>query len=163
MARVFQGKGGLLVVDDQYGPVIISTFIGHTDVDGAGWHERVHLELIRKHSQGQKRVVSISDATQARRPSAEARKFWAESAKRTSEASEEMVLATLVVINNPVIRGAITAIGWMSEAVRAVEPFSTLNAAIAEARARLAGAGFVAPDIPDPYVLPLEVSRQPGR
>jgi len=70
------------------------------------------------------------------------------------EETKRAMLGTFVVVQSAVLRGAMTAIGWLSEGARAIETFKTVEEAIAEAKRRLGGAGItVAP--PVPYRLPV--------
>ncbi len=61
-----------------------------------------------------KPVICISDARFASH-SAEQRKLWAEWTAETIEADKKQcVLATVVMLDNPLLRGALTALNWLT-------------------------------------------------
>jgi hypothetical protein len=51
------------------------------------------------------------------------------------------MLGNFVVIDSPILRGALTAIDWLCHEGRRIEYFSTLADAVAVANLRLAAAG----------------------
>jgi hypothetical protein len=144
---------GRVVFDDRYAPLLIATFFGEMGLDSAEWFERTHTRALHRQIALGSKVVSISDATRSERPSPEVRRFWAENTQNSPPAVKAAMLGTFVVIDSAILRGAMTAIGWLSEEARAIEPFRTVDDAIAEAVRRLDGAGFSV-SVPRSYSLP---------
>jgi len=154
MPEVRQSTKGAVVVDDRYAPLIIVTFLGETDLTLAKWFEDVHRRIILSHGVQGRRILSIADATRSVKPTPELRRFWAEMSERTTPAMKEATLATFLVVNSALIRGAITAISWMSPSLRDLESFATIDVAMNEAFQRLARAGTPVQKLSSPYQLP---------
>jgi hypothetical protein len=154
MPEVRQSARGAIVIDDRYAPLIITTFLGETDLVLGKWFEEAHKKIILNHGVQGRRVLSIADATLAVKPTPDMRRFWAELSDRTTPTMKEATLATFLVVSNPLIRGAITAISWMSPSLRDLESFATIDLAIREAFQRLARAGTPIVSLAEPYQLP---------
>ena len=131
---------------------------GKSGLDAAKWHNELQREELDALAAKGQKLISISDATQAERPSPEVRKYWAESLAETTPERDAATLATYVVINSAVMRGVMTAIGWLSERARAIKSVSSLSDAIRDALADLDAAGIPRPAglDPDSYTPPAE-------
>lgn len=136
-----------IMVDDRYLPLIISTFMGRADVEAAKWHmetqNRIMLEAARKG----RRVVAISDSTRSDRPDAEARKYWADSMSQTPDTIRGATLGNIVVVNSVLIRGALTAIGWLNPKAKELVTVATLQQGIEMGLELLDKAGIARPAI----------------
>ncbi len=149
-----------IIIDDRYLPLLISTFHGKTEVAAANWHSEVNAKIGLEAARRGLRLVNISDATRSERPDADARKAWAESTERQPAAVRDATLATFVVVTSPLIRGAITAIGWVNPKLASLETFPTLTQAIEEGLRRLERDGQRVPTIdPHAYEPPDEKAR----
>lgn len=159
MVKVGQFSQGRIVFDARYSPLLISTFFGKCDLEAAKWHtDLINQATLQAAKRGQ-RVITISDATHSDRPTAEARKFWADNMSTGSATVQAATLGTYVVFTSAVVRGALTAIGWLNPEVKKIETFGTLPDAILAALRRLAKERLPAPDLqPEGYQLPREES-----
>lgn len=162
MVAINEGKKGVVIVDNRYAPLIVSTFSGEVELDQGLWYERVSLELIGREATAGRRVVSIHDASRVTRTSAEMRRFWADMSARNSATLESRTLASVVVVSNALMRGVLTAVGWMNPKVAALKLFPTLDAAVADAQKLLQAAGTPVTIPPGGYQLPQQRSIAPG-
>lgn len=154
MPEVRQTARGAIVIDDRYAPIVISTFLGETDLELGHWYADTHKKVLLAHAAHGRRIVSISDASAAVKPTPEMRKFWADLSNNATEGMRGANLATFLVVNSPILRGAITAIGWLSPSLRDLESFSTIDEALREAMVRLMKAGLPLPKMSGGYQLP---------
>jgi hypothetical protein len=154
MVEINEGTQGTIVVDDRYAPLIVSTFLGEVDLSQGLWYERIVLGVITREATGGRRVVSVHDASRATRTTAEMRQFWADMSARNAATMESRTLANLVVVTNPLMRGVITAVGWMNPKVASLKIFPTLDAATTDALRLLREAGTPAALPPGGYRLP---------
>lgn len=162
MVDVNEGKKGVVIVDNRYVPLIVSTFIGEVELDQGLWYERVTLELIAREAQAGRRVVSIHDASRVTKTSADMRRFWAEMSARNSATLESRTLANVVVVTNALMRGVLTAVGWMNPRVASLKLFPSLDAAVAASQKLLQAAGTPVTIPPGGYQLPHQGSIPPG-
>ncbi len=131
--------------DDSHLPVLIVTFMGTTNLQACEWFGARYGEVLEAaHARGEK-VVSISDASRANRPPPEVRRFFAEWMGTIPDHLNEATLASIAVITNPLMRGAMTAIGWINEDVRDVVSVPSLEQGIERAMAMLDAAGVPRP------------------
>lgn len=156
MLQRHEFSSGLVLHDARYSPVLISTWIGRSDLDAARWHASIERAAVTAAVRSGTRVVSISDATRAERPAPEVRKFWAEHVDSNPAELSDANLATFVVVASPLMRGVMTAIGWMSERARAIESFPSLAVAVEAALERLDEHGIPRPaELSTEYRAPL--------
>jgi len=154
MPEIQRAHRGAVVIDDRYSPIIITTFLGETNLELGHWFAEAHKKIILSHAALGRRVVTINDATWAQKPSPEMRRFWAGMAEQSSESMKGATLATFLVVNSPILRGAITAIGWLTPALRDLESYSSVDDAIREGVARLQRADLPTPQLGGVYQLP---------
>jgi hypothetical protein len=154
------GSTGSVVIDDRYAPLIVATFVGEVDLPLGQWYEETSYRIILREAARGRRVVNIHDASRSTKAGPDMRKFWADMKRRTPPGVEAAVLANLLVITSAVMRGVITAVGWMNPEVAALKTFPSLDAALAEAGRLLVQAGtpFTLPA--GGYNLPREGARQ---
>jgi hypothetical protein len=140
----------VIYVEDKFFPVIIATWEGTADVGNcmafAAWHER---QVDRASREGA-RLISISDSAHAQRPPPTVRKFFAEWMARLESEPDDPTLAIIVVVTNALMRGALTAIGWVRPEVSEMVVVPDIGSAISNALALLASANYPAPAGLDP-------------
>jgi len=141
MPELKDGALGRVIIDDRYAPLIVSSFIGEVDLPLGEWYEETSHRLIRAQGKLGRRVVGIHDASQAGRSSPEMRKFWADMSRRAPKDIQSIVLSNLIVISSPMMRGVLTAVGWLNPEVAQLRIFPSLAAAIDDARQQLDKAG----------------------
>lgn len=163
MVKVGQFSQGRIVFDARYSPLIISTFFGKCDLEAARWHTDLINQVTLQAARRGQRVITISDASHSDRPTAEARKFWADNMSTGSATVQAATLGTYVVFSSAVVRGALTAIGWLNPEVKKIETFGTLPEAVHAAVRRFAKERLPAPELePEEYQLPHEDSSYTG-
>lgn len=74
------------------------------------------------------------------------RKYVAELTDRVPSAELERTVGAFVVIEGSMLRGALTALRWLSEKLMMVEPVASIDDALIAARARLAERGAIVSD-----------------
>ncbi len=105
-----------VIVDERYYPIMITTWIGNASKEAVDWFF-VHndRELARVIKEGQVHAM-LTDACAASRPDATAR---SQIAAKTNEVkarypeADALRAVSFVVLTNALIRGALTAVGWL--------------------------------------------------
>lgn len=137
-----QERGGsLAAVDDTHLPVLISTFRGHIELDMAQWHHRATSVILRHRHQLGQPIVYITDSRGMHVPSATVRKYWADIMKE-NEAMMNAMLGNFVVLDSPIMRGALTAIEWLTTLSRRIHYVATMEQAEVEANRCLSERGY---------------------
>ena len=144
-----QSNTMFVAFDERHAPIYITTFEGRLDLDAVVWHDTVATKAIQTALGQGRRVVHIVDARRVEVPHAQLRKHWA-ARLQESVGTLESMLGNFVVIDSPLLRGALTAIDWLSHEGRRVEYFSTLADAVAVANLRLTAVGSA----PTPFDAP---------
>jgi hypothetical protein len=130
--RVFDGDAEL-VLDDRLSPILIATWFGSpsaTTIDA--FHAWVDDRIAEARAQGE-HLVLINDSIDSGRLDAAARRKFAE-----HEFDTNVLIAVPTVITSSLIRGAVTAMGWMlGEKMKSVTTWKTLPDAFDHARTAL--------------------------
>jgi hypothetical protein len=96
-------------VDDTMWPLVVIRYNGpRTEAD---WHA-MFAAYDRMHTR-RERFATINDTTSSPLPSAVERSMIGEHAKRHEDATRRYLVATCMVIENAIMRGALTAIHWV--------------------------------------------------
>lgn len=142
--------------DDRYAPIYVTAWMGQTSLEAAKWGLELQGGGAREQLRRGGRMIAISDATHVERPTPEVRKYFAEHAEELARTTHGVLLSSYVVTANPLVRGVITAVGWMSETARGVKGVATMREAIERALRDLENAGIPRPSGLDPlsYQLP---------
>ena len=92
------------------------------------WHHKLHERAAREG----RRFYSISDASLAGRPSPEVRRLFADDVKARAEKTERPDEAEVssVVLTNRLLRGALTAIGWVAPSMKYLHTAGTMQEAL---------------------------------
>jgi hypothetical protein len=159
MALIHEGTDGVIVIDDRYAPVFISTFVGNTDPAGAKWFMKCQEELALRQVVLGRAVCTITDATRASSPSPEARRAWAETMRDQDRRVKDGSLPNVVVLSSALIRGALTAIGWLNPEIRDLKTVGTMTEALVLVRRAYEKAGKPVPALPNGYELPPEARK----
>ena len=135
--EVLRDGESAIVVDDDHLNILIVTWVGTATVRNV---ERFHLwskAHVAKANAARRYLVMINDALDAQRPGPEVR-----AALARYELEGDVVVASPVVITNALVRGAMTAIGWMmGDRMKGVTAHATLEEAFEKARTALAERG----------------------
>lgn len=156
MPRFKEGATGAIVIDDRYAPLVISTFIGVVEIAEGQWFEQESARLIqREHARG-RRIINIHDTTHIKRTPPEMRKFWAEMSSRNEAIWELGVIETPLVISNALMRGVMTAVGWLNPKVAKLPTYPNIDQAVRGSALKLEAAGMNVSLPFKSYALPAE-------
>jgi hypothetical protein len=145
----FDSPKGAIVCDSRHWPIVIATWIGSNDVSAVrnffAWNDEV-LERARSGSG----YLLITDADDAARPPPEVRRVVATLTDQMAGDASALNLGNYVVLTSALVRGALTAMQWISRDKWATTQISGMPEAIARAFEDLARAGLQAPSTLDP-------------
>ncbi len=156
----FEDAAGSLVFDERYYPVLVATWQGSATA-GAIEHYFLHNDRnLRIAIASGQHFAMINDAAKAARPDAQARALIAKYTQRMKDelgAADALRAANFVVVTNALVRGALTAIGWIVGGMDH-EYASSVEDALERSRALLAARGVSWPEdlSPSGYALPPE-------
>lgn len=135
--EVFKSDRGAVVVDLRHHPIVITTWFGKATPNTVEGFFRVSIDAYRAAIARAIPHVLITDTEESDMPDAAVRAQIAELTKAQNEAlapSAALNYGSYVVISNPIIRGALTAIGWLTGGMDNVN-VSTCAEAITRAKA----------------------------
>lgn len=161
--RRLESGSSIIYLDDRFFPVVISTWVGTANLENCEAFAAWHTEQLERAIAAGLHMVSISDSARAERPPPVVRRFFADwTAKWDEEAGDRVT--SIAVITNPLLRGAMTAIGWIRPEVQRVVTVPDVREALARAIEILEEHGQPAPAglDPDTYVSPAEDARAAG-
>lgn len=147
-----------VVIDLRFMPIVISTWMGTPTIALANAFCEWLAVFQAEHAKLGTRLVFVSDAALAGRPGGEVRKRFA------AADTPDSVLDSLVVVTNPAVRGAATAIRWMAGERMKMNFASDLPSALIRALGLLARHGIEIPRAlrADRYELPVVPRRKRG-
>jgi hypothetical protein len=157
--REFRDRGSSMVFDDTFFPVIIRTYSGVTTErlvrETIAWLGEYLTKLPK-----QPKVVLISDTREVPSTDPKGRKFAAESSKTLEPHMRAHNVDAIVILTNPVLRGAIRAICWISDLK--LMPAKDLGDALRLAAESLAKVGRTLPfGLTPAYRAPKASGKQP--
>lgn len=143
------------VVDMTAFPVLFVTFFGApTEPLVHKYYEWLHEMAVRSIAEDTY-YTTIADARHGSRPPATVRTLFAKLSEAISEEHHARNGLSIVVHGNPLIRGALTAIQWMSRRALRMETADSMTTAIKRARAMLDTANIPVPEnLGDDYPTP---------
>jgi hypothetical protein len=150
------------VGDIRWFPVMITTFFGESnETQIRHWFDWYHGLFARLPAAGT-RYVAITDATRSQRPPPTIRKLIAELTDAFPEPWTEACVATYVVLDSAIVRGALTAMQWLSSRSWRINPVASMADALEQAIAAMTKAGMPIPAgmSPAAYVAPAMPTAQ---
>lgn len=129
-----------LFLDEALSPILVITWIGPATLELIASLKPWSDEHTARAKRLARPVITVHDATAAERPSSEVRRAFAE-----QKGDPEVTTRSYVVITNPLVRGAMTAIGWMVGESFDVVSCKTLADALTQAAAYARAQGLVPP------------------
>lgn len=144
---------GAVALDDRHYPVVIATWEGPADAVTLGTFFDWNDDVLRRAIQDRRHFSLITDAARAERPDAAARAIIAERTQRMQREradADPYRIVGPVVLDNPLVRGALTAVGWLMGTSLDTEYAPSCAAAIATVRDRFASKGAPWPASLDP-------------
>lgn len=142
--EIVADPGGSIVLDDRYEPILIATWFGAPGAESIrrffAWNDAV---LARARLRGG--YVLITDSNEAKRPAPLERRLISELTAAMPEDATALNVGNYVVLNNPLIRGALTAMQWLSPSPWAITTVASCAEAITRSLADLEQAKLSAP------------------
>jgi hypothetical protein len=143
VTKRFPAAQGEVVFDDQFWPFVFVTWRGVPDLATVdAYFDAQQAATVRARAEGV-RLVVVSDALEAENPPAVVRKRIAE--RSNAMRYEDAHAASFVVLSNPLVRGALTAIQWWSKSPMAIDYVASCEEAIERGLARLDALGVARP------------------
>lgn len=105
-----------MAVDDRTYPVLFATWVGHSSLETMRAFYEWNDTQLKRVVADNVRFALITDAIDAERPNAPVRQMIADKTKemqRTHVKAEALRTSSIVVVENPFVRGALTAVGWL--------------------------------------------------
>lgn len=154
--RVHAFDQGSMTLDARRFPVVVTNSTGQVGRAGAEALCRFMDEMVERACREGVRLVSISDATRAARPSRGDIRYIMEQADAREQRAPGRVLAGLVIVESPLMRGMVALALWLSK--QPIEMFTvpTFKAAAGRARELLEAAGVGVPDDLETFIGRLE-------
>lgn len=148
----FESGSSVIYCDDSHFPVVISTWIGSATLDNSQSYLTWMDAQLQRATREQVQLITISDSTDAKRPPPEVRRLFVDWINQHEDTGGD----SLVVITNALVRGALTAIGWLAPSAQKVNTVKDMDVALAKARGLLAERGLKVPGtlFPERYVRP---------
>jgi hypothetical protein len=135
--EVLKDGESTVFLDDDHLPILVVTWFGPATVTNVKRFYAWGTERVAKASAAGNLLVMINDALDAGRPGPEARDAFAR-----HQLATEVMIAAPVVITNPLVRGAMTAVGWLlGDRMKGVTPCATIEEAFDVAIKALAQRG----------------------
>lgn len=131
----------VVAVTDRHLPLLLSTLRGDLNLEAVQRHDRQVNDIIQEQLACRRSLVYVVDARGLSMPSAVVRRYWADRVNESRNVLEAM-LGTFIVVDNTFLRGALTAIAWMTDAARLLSYTPNLDDAVARANATLTERGL---------------------
>jgi len=129
-------------VTDRHLPILLSTFRGEIELDALKQHDEEVTAVINKALDQRRPIVYVVDARGVAMPSAMVRRYWATQVNQ-SRAVLDSMLGTIIIIDSALLRGALTAIVWMTDAGKRLSCVPTFDAALERANTLLGERGHL--------------------
>lgn len=104
----------MLELDDSLYPVLVTRWAGETTLEELERFIAWYDGQLKKAIERKDLIFSISDAGSLLKSAPPVRKRVAEWMNLKTEAEVAVVLYSIMIIQNPIIRGVLTAVTWMS-------------------------------------------------
>lgn len=144
-----RGAAGEVVVERR-GPLLFVTWFDDQDERLVDDYFAEYERHVREAHVAGERFVLISDALDAKAPGATIRRRIMARTEAMPEFFHDVQIGNFVVLASAVVRGALTAMSWLSRTPWSSEYAATPAEAIERAREMLRGAGVDVPDDPAP-------------
>lgn len=138
------------VADARDYPLLVVRWFGESTEDSVRRYFRWLDAMYERAKSEGTQIVTINDSRLAKRPPPTVRKLTAELIDASAVATGDDSLPTVLVLDSALIRGAVTAMKWLSIAKWNVETVGDMPDAIARAFELLEGAGVNPPATIDP-------------
>ncbi|NUP09595.1 MAG: hypothetical protein HOW73_26415 [Polyangiaceae bacterium] len=158
MGAVLKDKESAVVVDDAARGILIASWFGEPTVELVDQYYSWHGAFLDRHRKERRRFILITDTYASTRPSPAARKRIADGFKSLGPDVRDFTFQSYIIVHNALIRGVLTALGWLDERLSESVIVATPADAIEGALKDLEKAG-----IPRPANLSPQGYRRPAR
>jgi len=110
--RTISDQEGAIVIDERHAPVYIAAWFGAASEATARAYFAWTTEIIEGALRSRRACAIVVDSEDAGRPSAKVRALMAELSDQVPRAED--LLRVYVALPNPLVRGALTAMQWLS-------------------------------------------------
>jgi hypothetical protein len=110
LCRITPVTEGTIRVSDELWPLVVITYPSRTEPDD--WEAM--FDAMRRIHERRARFYTLHDATRSGVPSAVERAVIGRHTLATEAVTRKLLIATCIVIDNALIRGALTAIHWLA-------------------------------------------------
>ena len=139
-----------IVVDDRYFPLVVTTWFGDPSEAMVERYFAWLVGLVDRTVAAQTKYVLITDASDAKRPRPSVRQQIAERTDALPDVVVDINVGNYVVVENPLVRGALTAMQWLSRSTWTNKTVGSCAEAIALGLEDLDGHGIPRPAGLDP-------------
>ena len=129
-----------LFLDEALSPILVLIWIGPATLELTAKFQRWSDEQSERAKRLARPVIMVHDGSAADRPPSNVRRAFAE-----HKGDPEVVHRSFVVVTNPLVRGAMTAIGWLIGDTFDVVSCKTMAEALTQAAAYARAQGLVPP------------------
>jgi hypothetical protein len=133
-------EGSEASFDARFAPIYVTQFRGRIQLESAEWLDKVASPIFARALSEGKPAFYIVDARGMQSPPATVRRYWADSIER-NRAQLSQMLGTIVVVDNAILRGALTAINWLTGRGNAISYVTTFTEAVVEGNRLLSAGG----------------------
>ena len=137
--RLTEGSAEV-VIDDHMGSILVTTWFGAPDERLALRYNARCLQLLEDAGARNQRLVFLSDCLDAEAPSPAVRRIFADAHHK-----HDALLDSVTVVDNPLVRGVVTALRWLLGDHLSLQSVRTLDDAFAYASQCLRDAGIEPP------------------
>ncbi len=126
-------------------PLVFATWAGDSDKAEVlafnRWLEELMARALRQGDQ----IIVINDSTHSGRMPSDARKSMTDAMNHRAAELNDTLIVTYAVVTSTVVRGVLTAIGWMAKDMKKVKICSSLAEAVERSEAAFVRAGVELP------------------
>lgn len=145
-----------VTIDDALWPILIATWFGRPTEHLVDQYFENHEVFLQRARDERTRIVLITDTFATERPSPMARKRIIDRTEAQPADVRALTIESLIVIENPVIRGVVTALAWVYPKMAESKNVGSLALALEGSIDALRNAGIAAPKhlVPSAYRRP---------
>lgn len=145
-----------VTIDDALWPIVIATWFGRPTEDLVDRYFDLHAQLLERAREEHTRLVLVTDTFATERPSPMARKRIVDRTEAQPSDVRHLTVESFIVIENPVIRGVVTALAWVYPKMSESKNVGSLAAALEGSIDALRNAGIATPKhlVPSAYRRP---------
>ena len=129
ITRIRDGASGV-VLDTRYWPVVFATWVGEPTQPAVVRYFDASDDLFVRARKERTRFVLVTDAALAGRPSPKVRKLIADETNAQPSDALELTLGSIIVVENALIRGVVTALTWILPRLRDSQTVGSIEHAI---------------------------------